>query len=214
MGAAEPPRNGCRRKSGGFGRCSGLGIGERWLCSESSSGWRSWEGFGGIWNGSFDRKERAQMTGKRRERTTGIWRESKGVKGRREMLFYQAEKAVTAISEARKVQCWTTVILYYSIFLWEIRYKRRRWYTRAYTHPYERTHVHPIPMSIFGRLSRLIDLEIDEVTAGVSLVTGTSSPTEKIFRFYETHRCQLRVWLYLAITLLKVLFCKLRFSPT
>jgi hypothetical protein len=34
---------------------------------------REREGFGGIGNGSFDGKERAQ-TGKRRKRTTGIWR--------------------------------------------------------------------------------------------------------------------------------------------
>jgi hypothetical protein len=33
-------------------------------------------------------------------------------------------------------------------------------------------------------------LEIDEVTTGASLSTGTSSPTERIFRLYKTHRCQ------------------------
>jgi hypothetical protein len=41
-------------------------------------------------------------------------------------------------------------------FFWETQYKRKRSYTRAYTHPYERTHAHPTPMSTSERLSRQI----------------------------------------------------------
>jgi hypothetical protein len=43
-----------------------------------------------------------------------------------------------------------------SCFFLETQYKRKRSYTRAYTHPYERTHAHPTPMSTSGRLSRQI----------------------------------------------------------
>jgi hypothetical protein len=42
------------------------------------------------------------------------------------------------------------------VFFLETQYKRKRSYTRAYTHLYERTHAHPIPMSTFERLSRRI----------------------------------------------------------
>jgi hypothetical protein len=50
-------------------------------------------------------------------------------------------------------------------------------------------HTHT-PMSIFGRLAGELDLEIDEVITGASLSTETSSPTERIFHLYETHRYQ------------------------
>ena len=40
----------------------------------------------------------------------------------------------------------------------EHQYRHRRSYTRAYTHPYERTHAHPTPMSTSERLSRHIIL--------------------------------------------------------
>jgi len=40
-------------------------------------------------------------------------------------------------------------------------------------------HAHPTPMSTSERLSRRLGLEIDEVTTGASLSTGTSSPTEE-----------------------------------
>jgi hypothetical protein len=43
------------------------------------------------------------------------------------------------------------------VFFNETQYNRRRLYTRAYTHHYERAHTHPIPMSISRRLSRWIE---------------------------------------------------------
>jgi hypothetical protein len=46
---------------------------------------------------------------------------------------------------------------FYLSFFWETQYKRKRSYTRAYTHPYERTHAHPTPMSTSERLSRQIE---------------------------------------------------------
>uniref|UniRef100_K3Y1N0 Uncharacterized protein n=1 Tax=Setaria italica TaxID=4555 RepID=K3Y1N0_SETIT len=48
-----------------------------------------------------------------------------------------------------------------------------------HTHPYEHTHANFIPMSTSEILSRQI-LDIDEVTTGASLLTGTSSTTKKI----------------------------------
>ena len=53
--------------------------------------------------------------------------------------------------------CW------FSFFL--TQYRRKRSYTRAYTHPYERTHAHPTSMSTSRKTKPPYHLEIYEVTS-------------------------------------------------
>jgi hypothetical protein len=58
---------------------------------------------------------------------------------------------------ARRAQCQCSVVCIDPCrrFFLETQYKRRR-SQRAHTHPYERTHAHPTPMSTSGRLGRHI----------------------------------------------------------
>jgi hypothetical protein len=72
------------------------------------------------------------------------------------------------------------------IFFLETQYKHKRSHTRTYTHPYEHTHVHPTLWAPLKDWADGLGLEIDEVTTGTSLLTGTSPLTERIFRLYET----------------------------
>ena len=51
-----------------------------------------------------------------------------------------------------------TSLFFTRIYIFLTQYRRKRSYTRAYTHLYERTHAHPTPMSTSERLSRHIIL--------------------------------------------------------
>jgi hypothetical protein len=80
-------------------------------------------------------------------------------------------------------------LLYF--FFWETQYKYRCSRTHAYTHPYERTHVYPTPMSTFGRLSRRIE--------SWKLTKLPQTPRcrwtqNKYFAFMRHTNIKLRIW--------------------
>jgi hypothetical protein len=66
----------------------------------------------------------------------------------------------------------------FSIFF-ENTVQHRRSHKHTYTHLYERTHAHPYPYEHLRR-TEPADLEVDEVTTGASLLTGTSRTTKRI----------------------------------
>jgi hypothetical protein len=92
----------------------------------------------------------------------------------------------------------------FSLIIQNDRLKSRfflRWdpVTDTDTHPYERTHAQPTLWAPPKNQFRPTNLKIDEVTTGVSLLTGMSSATESISSLnlrknsekYE-HQCQVR----------------------
>jgi hypothetical protein len=77
-------------------------------------------------------------------------------------------------------------------FFCKTQYRYRRWHMHTYTYPYKHTHAHPTlwaPLRDQVQETDLMDLDIDEVTTGVSLLTGTSSSTENVPSSNETQKC-------------------------
>ena len=69
------------------------------------------------------------------------------------------------------------IILSHSGLFFEHQYKRKRSYTRAYTHSYEHRRT-PYPYEYLRKTEPAYHLEIYEITVGTSSSTGTSPPTE------------------------------------
>ena len=82
----------------------------------------------------------------------------------------------TARVPARMFGIYRGPLLYIQILfsIFEHQYRHKRSYTRAYTHPYERTHTHPT----LRETEPAYHLENYEVTVGASSSMGTSLPIE------------------------------------